>query len=138
MQTQSARKVWGVASFLTLAMAIVLATYTQSVLFILIGLVVLLIVDAVVYGKRFYLLAHNPEEKLDEREHANQSLAYRISYIALSTLVLMAILMLTILNDVTKTLVANNITLIVDAGFWVCFYLTLKIPVAIIGWIEKN
>jgi len=137
LPSRSVRKAWALISFGFLAITLIAVVQFNTTLPFLIGLALLLLIDSLVYGRQFYLLAHNPEEKLDERELKSQYLSYRYSYIALSTIILIIFLSITILNDFTKGIIGNQLPVLSDVLFWTCFYLTLKLPVAIIGWIEK-
>lgn len=135
---QNIRRVWGVTSFSLLFISILVSIQLDTVLVSLLTLLALVVIDTLVYGSGFYKLAHNPKEDLDEREFTNQTKAYRYSYMILSTILLLTIVSLTIFNDFTKGFVADRLPLFTDTIFWIVFYITLKLPIAIIGWYEKD
>lgn len=135
---QQLRRVWAVISFGALALAFIFSIHFNEVLIFLVSLVLLIAADYYVYGKRFYKLAHNPREDLDEREFANQTKAYRYSYMILATGLLLTIVVATIFNDFTRGALADKLPVLENILFIAVFYVTLKLPLVIIGWYEKD
>ncbi len=130
------RKVWTVFSYLFLILILALSTQFLSELVLLISIFVLIAIDFAVYRKRFYLLANNPGENLDERENHVQKKAYWYSYMIIATAVLIVGLVFTIFNDL-ELLNGLNFEPIVSSLGFILFYFVYKLPIAVVSWIEK-